>query len=201
MGLTMKRNNQQRGAYSYQKGARFERECAEIFSQWAGCDCRRTPRSGAYGSEGWGWLAGDLMFKVAELDQVPCHQCQQGQACDLNHVPFYIELKRREGWTWAATLAGKGPVIDWWAKCRAEAETLEQYPLLVFKRNRGPIWVAVRFGSDLGSGALTPLLPVTYISGAEDHDLCILRLDRLLSEISIADAARIAKDEIRGGKA
>jgi hypothetical protein len=64
------------GKRSRNKGASFERAISKRFSEWLGCKVRRTPMSGAYGSD---WhLGGDLMFDI--------------------DVPWYVELKNREAW-------------------------------------------------------------------------------------------------------
>ena len=126
----MTRSKKQLGKYSRRKGAAFEREGADMWATWTGLPCRRTPRSGAYGGEGWDNLAGDLMFSG---DNTP---------------NIIIEIKRREGWTWEGLLNGKGPVYDWWAKVREEAKqskTPNTEPILMFKKNRGQIWVACQF--------------------------------------------------------
>ena len=50
------------GKMSRRKGANFENTVAKQFTEWLGYNVRRTPRSGAYGGEGWKSLTGDLMF-------------------------------------------------------------------------------------------------------------------------------------------
>ena len=125
----MTRTPKQVGAYSRRKGSAFEREVALMFSNWTGLVCRRTPMSGAYGSD-WG-LAGDLMFMSDEPPN------------------FIVELKRREGWTWEGILNGRGPIFKWWATLNEEcqADSRDPEPILVFKKNRGEIWLAFRWFS------------------------------------------------------
>lgn len=123
----MTRTRQQVGAYSRRKGIAFERKMAKYWSDWTGIECRRTPMSGAYGIE-WG-LAGDLMF----MNQFKT----PGQA------GLCIELKCGYNWTWDGILKGRSVVFQWWAKLAAEAESLGAHPVLMMKKARGDIWVAV----------------------------------------------------------
>ena len=111
------------GKRSRNKGASFERAISKQFSNWLGCNVRRTPMSGAYGSE---WhLGGDLMFDI--------------------DVPWYVELKNRESWRLEQLFAAKqcGPVLDWLSSTWEEAEQAEKVPIVVFTRNRVETYVAV----------------------------------------------------------
>ena len=135
----MKRSKQQLGAYSRRKGTAFERQGALMFTEWTGLPCRRTPGSGSYGHE-WG-LAGDLMF--------------HGEGSP--HI--MVELKRREGWTWPAIFTGKGPIFGWWTRLCREADEApnKPNPVLIFKKNRGSIWVATRPWNAVVSGGTLPI--------------------------------------------
>lgn len=108
-----KRTPSQLGKFKREKGVRWERESAKIFSNWLGCDCRRTPMSGAYGS-GWN-LGGDLMFD--------------------KDIPLYVELKNDESWRLEQLLLWKGPIPKWWEKAYNESCMWDKHPLLVLKRN------------------------------------------------------------------
>ena len=137
------RTKQEIGRHSRRKGSAFEREIARLFSRWCdGLPCRRTPMSGAYGPE-WG-LAGDLMFQG---DNVP---------------NVIIELKRRESWTWPSLLNNRGAVIRWWRtlvkECKKDPRDPE--PVLIFKRNRGEIWIGCRSLHSIGAqfGAVPPVI-------------------------------------------
>lgn len=111
------------GKRSRNKGASFEREISKQFSEWLGCKVRRTPMSGAYGSE---WhLGGDLMFDI--------------------DVPWYVELKNRESWRLEQLFSAnpKGPVLKWLESTWREAEQAEKVPMVIFKRNRVEAYVAL----------------------------------------------------------
>ena len=55
--------------------------------------------------------------------------------------PFYFECRNREGWTLDQVMRGKGPVEDWWKETELIAGDEDKDPLLVFTRNRCPIYV------------------------------------------------------------
>ena len=98
--------------------------------------------SGAYGPE-WG-MAGDIMF--------------QGD----NPPNIIVELKRRENWSWPGLLNGKGPVLGWWKTLIKECskDPKEPEPVLIFKQNRGGIWVACRTLHTVGGqfGEVPPVI-------------------------------------------
>jgi|TARA_Y100000034_G_scaffold94895_1_gene115074 hypothetical protein len=104
------------GAKSRRKGSRFERKVANDFEKWLGIQCRRTPMSGAYGEE-WN-LGGDLMFD--------------------RPIPWYVELKRREGWRLETFFAPTGPgkmAYQWATKAEGEALKAGKVPMVIFSKN------------------------------------------------------------------
>ena len=121
-----KRTAKQTGAYSRRKGATFERDVAAMVEHWSTIRTRRTPGSGSYGNDGatdWN-LAGDLMLDPG------------------SRVPLHFELKRREGWTWPNTLANRGPGFKWFKQANDDAKS-GQMPVLLFKKNRGSLWIGL----------------------------------------------------------
>ena len=104
------------GKMSKRKGNSFELSVAKAMSEWLGFNVRRTPRSGAYGTEGVQSLTGDLMF---DFD-----------------FPYVVECKHRESWRLEDVFAGKGEVWEWWAKLSEEAKAASKQPMLIIKRNR-----------------------------------------------------------------
>ena len=111
------------GRRSRQKGAGFERRISKKFSEWLGCKVRRTPMSGAYGSD---WhLGGDLMFDI--------------------DVPWYVELKNRENWRLEQFFSHDpcGPVLEWLQSTWDEAEKADKVPMVIFTRNRVDSYVAL----------------------------------------------------------
>ena len=66
-------------------------------------------------------------------------------ACTSGGWPFFTECKNREGdadvWNFHQVLQGKGPVERWWKEAVANAEDF--LPLLVFTRNRVPVYAMV----------------------------------------------------------
>ncbi len=106
------------GKMSRRKGAGFEVAVAKQFTEWLGYNVRRTPRSGAYGGEGWKDMSSDLMF---DFD-----------------FPYVVECKNRESWKLEHVLQGKGEVWDWWEKLNGEAGSAGKAPMLILKKNHMP---------------------------------------------------------------
>jgi len=104
------------GVKSRRKGANFERKVANQFEKWLGIGCRRTPMSGAYGEE-WN-MGGDLMFD--------------------RPIPWFVELKRREGWrleSFFANNGGSALAFRWATKAKEEAFASGKVPLVIFSKN------------------------------------------------------------------
>tara|TARA_R110000824_G_scaffold199734_4_gene383696 strand:+ start:274 stop:816 length:543 start_codon:yes stop_codon:yes gene_type:complete len=112
------------GVKSRRKGANFERKIAGDFRKWLGIGCRRTPMSGAYGEE-WN-MGGDLMFD--------------------RPIPWFVELKRREGWrleSFFADNCGSALAFKWATKAKDEAYASGKVPLVIFARNYTTSFVMV----------------------------------------------------------
>jgi len=110
------------------KGARFENETAKKWSRWSGEHLRRTPQSGGWSNARFG-VTGDIV-------------------CDKKRFPFSIECKAREGWALDDLITGvrcddERSVRQWWLQTLRQCPD-GKTPLLVFKRNRGPVLVMMR---------------------------------------------------------
>jgi len=109
------------------KGKGFERVIAKAFSAWSGESFQLVPASGGLR---WGKdnrVAGDI---VPPVD---------------SEFPFCIECKKREGWSLEQILKGTGEVVEWWNQCTRDANNIDQTPLLIFSKNRSPIYFMVRY--------------------------------------------------------
>lgn len=57
--------------------------------------------------------------------------------------PFSVEIKRREGWSFARFRDGKpSPVQGWWAQTRSEARDNKRVPMLWLRKSRMP-WLVL----------------------------------------------------------
>ena len=109
---------------SKDKGDRFERLIANIFSDWAKaqgrqCEIRRTPRSG-------GWSHSKKMAMTADI------------IADDPTFPFTIEAKDRQEWSQRGLYinqhqVGVGPIWSYWQQCLEECGENKK-SLLVFTR-------------------------------------------------------------------
>lgn len=110
------------GKKSKNKGSGFERQVGKILSDAFGVELRRTPMSGGWAT-GYDNAAGDLT-------------CLDGD------FPYCVECKKSEGWRLDSLFTNDHQWFDdWWAQLIRECPSTKQ-PLLVFSRNRAPIFVA-----------------------------------------------------------
>jgi len=133
-----------------QKGNRFELTLARILSiWWKQPDAnnlpakelwfRRVPMSGGFDKRKAG---GDIWSVVDEAQT----------------FPFSLEAKNREEWSWDGLFKRneKWPVLSYWEQCCGDATRMKKVPLLVFTKNRHPVYFAVNqwVASELGIGSV-----------------------------------------------
>ena len=123
------------------KGNAFENAICFALSRWLAS--KQTPkRAKVY----------DLPFRRRSTSIMPMVGHWDGQG-DILHKPgiespFCIECKKQEGWELDGMLyADKWPVWKWWEQCRRQAAKVRLSPLLIFNRNRRPIY-AMLLGVD-----------------------------------------------------
>jgi len=134
------------------KGSGFERLIAKLLTSWSGELFSKVPASGGLR---WGKdhrVAGDI---VPPVD---------------SEFPFCIECKKHEGWLMDDLIKGTGNIVKWWNQCTRDADNIEKTPLLVFSRNRAPIFFMVRYEDfvklcDNGSNFTTDYLITTLDKG------------------------------------
>lgn len=113
------------GRKSKNKGAGFERQVAKMFSEAYGLEFRRTPLSGGWAKDS-DVAAGDLV------------------CVDDPDFPYCIECKKSEGWKLESLFTDNHAWFDNWWKQVVDECPEDKEPILVFSRNRMPIFVAVR---------------------------------------------------------
>ena len=58
--------------------------------------------------------------------------------------PFSIECKNRKNWTMETILRGSSSEFNsWWKQCLEDASQSGKWPMLIFKRNQIPEYIAV----------------------------------------------------------
>lgn len=113
--------------HSGNKGKRFERKIANLLTDWAGLPFGRTPMSGAYVKE-----PGDII-------------CLDSNAC----FPFSVECKHWEGWTLDNVFHINGNMPGWLAQMMEQTQNKSiatgqlYWPMLLFTRNRRPIYILI----------------------------------------------------------
>jgi hypothetical protein len=151
------------GKKSRNKGANFERAIAKRLREWLGEDwvVSRNPTDRQKGKTGAGEfeIVGPFVF------------------------PFAIECKAHEAFDYGQLLRVPvtGPFEGFWEQAKAQAEAAKKAPLLVFKRNNGPVLVAINWKG------FWPLLAASGIEGIHsllrlyDHDCVVIPIDVFLS--------------------
>ena len=134
---------------SRRKGATFERRIACDLRKWLGSEwtVARNPTSFQAGEGG----AGEFSIVYARL-VLPPHESRSMHddaplyGRDLPTFPWAIECKAAESFRYQHLLTHPipGPFPGWWAQACRQAASAGLQPLLVVKRNRGPILVAAR---------------------------------------------------------
>lgn len=64
---------------------------------------------------------------------------------EATDYPFSNECKKVEGWNFEQILKGTGEVTDWWKQCCRDAEQTGKIPLLLFSKNRSPIYFMIPY--------------------------------------------------------
>lgn len=110
------------------KGNRYMNHLCRILSQWM------APETDVK-AKVW-----DLPFRMRSTITTPLDTF--AGAGDLLHSravgPFLlnVEAKKQEHWEMDGLFNPKCPVWEWWEQCRAQADRVGEYPLLIFSRNR-----------------------------------------------------------------
>jgi hypothetical protein len=126
-GVSKKRKN------SRDKGNRGERQIVKLLKPWWGAEFYRTPRSGAFATQGFSSkdlnLAGDVATKDPDF-------------------PFCVEAKWQEDWNMEQLLTSDVCLPwKWWKQCVDETP-VGKISLLVFKRNFQP-WYFMMWSEDI----------------------------------------------------
>ena len=150
------------GKKSRNKGANFERAVATKLREWLGDEwtVSRNPTDRQKGKTGAGEfeVVGPFRF------------------------PFAIECKARESFDYGQLLRvpATGPFISFWGQAKDQAGAAEKAPLLIFKRNNGPVLAA------MGWDEFTPLLGASGVETVHslirlyDHDCVIIPFEVFL---------------------
>ena len=114
------------GKKAKRKGGSFERRVAKSLSEFWGSEFFRTPASG-----------GSRLKKDYNL---------AGDVCTADDEWFFhIECKNQEslGNFWAFMVSDKNIVWKWWDQATTECPS-HQVPVLVFTKNRMPVWAMLK---------------------------------------------------------
>jgi len=113
---------------SRNKGKTFERDVANEFRAWLGAEWtvarNQTDRQRGQVRDS----AGEFTFAFV--------------GSGLKIFPFCVECKAHESFDYHQLWVGKGPFARFFEQAVAQATAAELKPLLIFKRNNGPILVA-----------------------------------------------------------
>ncbi len=148
------------GRKSRNKGANFERAIAKRLRQWLGDDweVKRNPTDRQKGKTG----AGEFEI-VGPFD-----------------FPFAIECKAHESFGYGQLFKDPitGPFISFWDQAKMQAEAAEKAPLLLLKKNSGPVLAAMgskQFSELLGASDCSCVMKIKIL------DCYVVSIDSLLS--------------------
>lgn len=166
------------------KGDAFERSVCRAISQWlvpgnwSTCGIERLPFRRRFTSstslEGHWVSGGDLLH----WPSVSC--------------PYSFECKKQEGWDLDGMLtAPKWEPWKWWAQCQAQAATVNRVPLLIFSRNRRPVYVLM--AEEIAVCLEIPTLhgPSLRVCRPDGERVALVRLDDLVC-VSRSRALRLS---------
>lgn len=170
---------------SRNKGATFERLLAKDFSEWWGCEFKRTPLSGGWGKS---QTAGDLVPIRPDKDD-PDYETKL-RACEL--WPFSVEGKHHKDFSIDGLFHSpqKSPLAKFLTQCRKAAKKERKLPLLVAKKNFGlpvaylalPVQVVIP-GKVVGLVTLCEAPVPCHVHVITLKDLTQIKPDELLAEL------------------
>lgn len=120
---------------SKRKGSAFESEVAKILARWYYDDenaLAKTPSSGAMGTvRGKNFKEQCDVRQVAHFDKPWPYSVECKFHADIVIDPFLFDNRRTK-------------LFHFWKQCLRDAENEEKIPLLIFKKNRGDIYICTR---------------------------------------------------------
>jgi hypothetical protein len=154
------------------KGAKFENRICRAISQWLvdgdWTKCRidelpfRRRFTASPSLEGFWVRGGDLLHRTTVKS------------------PFSIECKNIEGWVLdGAYSAKKWEPWGWWEQCRDQAQTVGLVPLLIFTRNRYPVYVLMTKETEEWLQVRPRSGPVARLERPSGEALALVLLDDL----------------------
>ena len=154
------------------KGHAFENEVAKILTTWSGVQWKRTPQSGGWGSKD---IASGDLFCATEFDKK-----------EPLIMPISLELKKVEAWEFVHFFKelDTSPLGSWWTQSVDDALISKKIPVLIFNRNRYPIFIMLDNKSitrleKLGNKKYDQKLPRLYCTIKKDHVSVLLLSDFL----------------------
>ena len=161
---------------SKSKGSKFEGEVAKTLARWYYDNenaLAKTPSSGAMGT-----VRGKNFAEHADIRQVDCFdkpwpysvECKFHAEVRLD--PFLFDNKRCK-------------VYKFWKQCLRDAEDTGKIPLLVFKENRGEIYIATtapRFPEELVHSCAHFILTKHYLVTTLNNYITCPHMSRIVEE-------------------
>jgi len=150
------------GKKSRDKGANFERAIAKHLREWLGdeWEVKRNPTDRQKGKTG----AGEFEI-VGPFD-----------------FPYAIECKAHESFEYSQLfkVPVSGPFISFWSQAKRQAEAAEKAPLLIFKRNNGPVLAAISWKGFWPIAAASGIETVHSLLRLYDHDCIVIPFSSFL---------------------
>lgn len=154
------------------KGNQFESQIAKKLSAALPINFIRSPGSGArIGGKNFatlGAMMGEESMKLFNADVVPVNESTAGF-----NFNFSVECKfYKESDNFTSLVSGTANIYKWFRESIVDSAKIDRKPILIFKWNRTPVFVAVKHGSH-------KLIPTLTISQS-DLQLDIFEFEDLL---------------------
>ena len=142
------------------KGSAFERDVCRLLTQWITGSLRpeifwRSASSGAQHTQ---------MRKHGKESRMPGDIMANGSEGSWLTDAYVIECKYYKTFSWDAIFKNQGEILEWWKQVCRDAEESGKKPMLIFKKNNYPIYMAVDGNDDIIGSLWSPMFLVTGVA-------------------------------------
>ena len=143
------------------KGSAFERDVCRLLTQWITGSLRpeifwRSASSGAQHTQ---------MRKQGKESRMPGDIMANGSEGSWLTDAYVIECKFYADFSWDAIFKNQGKILEWWKQVTRDAEESGKKPMLIFKKNNYPIYMAVDGTDDIIGNIGSPQLFINSMIG------------------------------------
>jgi len=120
------------------KGSEFERKVCKRLSKWILADQVVFWRSASSGAR-----STQLAKKGEKASKTGGDIVALGEEGDWLTKSFSVECKTYKDFSFDLLMEDKGKIPGWWSQCWMDSIRDEKHPMMIFKKNRSPIYLAI----------------------------------------------------------